>query len=54
MSNYLPNTSYYYDLSTAKGMDTFLKYIYTIAQCNPNIMISPYIIYNELKNTNLK
>ena len=48
MSNYLPNTSYYYDLSTAKEMDTFLKYIYTMVRCNPDTIISPKIIYNEL------
>lgn len=54
MSNYLPNTSYYYDMSTAKGMDLFLKYIYTIAKSNPELIVSPQIIYNELKFDNLK
>lgn len=54
MSNYLPNTSYYYDSSSAKGMDTFLKYIYTIAKSNPDLLITSRIIYNELKFDNLK
>ena len=35
MSDNLPNTSFYYDMSTAKGMDTFLKHIHTIVKSNP-------------------
>ena len=54
MSSFLPNTSFYYDVSTAPEMDTFLKRIYTIAKDNPELYISPAIIYNELKNNNLK
>lgn len=54
MSDNLPNTSFYYDLSTAKEMDSFLKYINTIAKSNPELYISSNIIYNELKHNNLR
>ena len=54
MSSYLPNTSYYYDPSTAKEMDLFLNHIYLIAKCNPNIIVGRKIIYNELKKYYLK
>lgn len=54
MSDNLPNTSFYYDMSTAKGMDAFLKHIHTIVKCNPELSMNPEIIYNELKFNNLK
>ena len=54
MSSYLPNTSYYYDPSTAKEMDLFLNHIYLIARCNPNMIVGRKIIYNEMKKCNLK
>ncbi len=54
MSDNLPNTSFYYDMSTAKGMDTFLKHIHTIVKSNPELSMNSDIIYNELKFNNLK
>ena len=39
MSSYIPNTSFYYDASTVNEMDAFLKRMYTISKCNPDLNI---------------
>ena len=48
------NNGFKYDKSRLNEMQRFLNHIHTIARSNPNLDITSSIVYNELKNWNLK